>query len=61
MKEVNPLANTDWEVLLKDEFQKKYFKKLMKYLDNERKTYTIFPQKRKFLLLLNFRPSQKLK
>ena len=47
MKEANPLTNNEWEVLLKDEFKKKYFKKLIKQIENERKTHTIFPSKGK--------------
>lgn len=47
MKEANPLKNTEWEVLLKDEFKKKYFKKLIKRIENERKKHTVFPSKEK--------------
>ena len=43
MKRFNPLINNDWDIILKDEFQKKSFKKLMQLITNERKEYTIFP------------------
>jgi uracil-DNA glycosylase len=33
----------DWEVILKDEFQKEYYQKLRAFLINEYKTQTIYP------------------
>lgn len=54
MKEVNPLANTDWEILLKNEFQKSYYKNLIKCIDNERKKYNIFPSKEKVFAAFKF-------
>ena len=43
MKDTTPRINNDWDVILKDEFQKKSFKKLMQRITNERKEYTVFP------------------
>jgi len=47
MKETIPLINNNWEIILKDEFQKRYFKELTKSVTNERKNHTIFPSKEK--------------
>ena len=46
MNEYIPTINNDWDKILKDELQKKYFKKLMQKLEKERKNYTIFPEKK---------------
>ncbi len=35
----------DWDILLKDELEKPYFKELSAFLENEYKTQTIYPQK----------------
>jgi uracil-DNA glycosylase len=43
MKDTTPRINNDWDIILKDEFQKKSFKKLIQFVANERKKYTIFP------------------
>ena len=37
------MINNDWDVILKDEFKKNSFKKLIQFVANERKAYTIFP------------------
>ena len=47
MKDATPLINNDWEIILKDEFRKESFKRLMKFLANERKNFTIFPSEDK--------------
>ena len=43
MKDITPRINNDWDIILKDEFQKKSFKKLMQLITNERKECTVFP------------------
>ena len=35
---------TDWKLLLQPEFEKPYFKKLQKFIADERKLFTIYPQ-----------------
>jgi len=47
MKDATPLINNDWEIILKDEFRKKSFKGLTKFLANERKYFTVFPSEDK--------------
>jgi uracil-DNA glycosylase len=47
MKITTPQINNDWEIVLKDEFQKRSFKQLTKSLANERKNYTILPSEDK--------------
>ena len=44
MQKITPLINNDWDIILKDEFQKQYFKKLMKNIEDERKNHTIYPK-----------------
>lgn len=46
MKTIIPLINNDWDIVLKNEFQKKSFKRLMQDINNERNSYTIFPTKK---------------
>ena len=43
MKYKTPKIDNDWDIILKNEFKKKSFKKLMQFIDNERKKYNIFP------------------
>ncbi len=43
MQYTNPLINNDWDVILKDEFKKKSFKKTIQFVANERKKCTVFP------------------
>ena len=45
MKKTIPLIHNDWDTILKNEFQKRSFKKLMNTINNERKNHTIFPSK----------------
>ena len=45
MKDKTPLINNDWDIILKDESQKKSFKKLIQLITTERKKYTVFPSK----------------
>ena len=47
MKDTTTQINNDWDIILKDEFQKKSFKKLMQLITNERNNYTIFPSEDK--------------
>jgi len=44
MQIITPLINNDWDIILKDEFQKKYFKNLIKNIEDERKNYTVYPK-----------------
>ena len=36
MKHTTPLINNDWDIILKDEFQKESFKELTQFVANER-------------------------
>ena len=47
MRHKTTLINNDWDIILKDEFQKKSFKKLMQIITNERKGYAVFPSEDK--------------
>ncbi len=37
------MIGNDWDEVLKDEFEKKYFKQIMEFIDLEYKTKTIYP------------------
>jgi len=37
------MIGNKWDEILEDEFEKKYFKELMEFIDNEYKTKTIYP------------------
>lgn len=39
------MINNDWDEILKNEFDKPYFKRLINYIDNEYELKTIFPKK----------------
>lgn len=43
-----------WDELLKEELNKDYFKKLEKYLQNESKNYTIYPEKQDIFTALKY-------
>ena len=43
MKHTTPLINNDWDIILKDEFQKESFKELTQFVANEREKYSVFP------------------
>ena len=43
MKYKTPKIDNDWDIILKNEFEKKSFKKLMQFIDNERKKFNVFP------------------
>ena len=38
------MLGNDWDDILKDEFEKEYFKKIIYEINNEYKTKTIYPQ-----------------
>ena len=46
MKKIKPI-NNDWDIVLKNEFQKKSFKELIKIIANDREKYNIFPESKK--------------
>ena len=39
----NPLDGTDWGELLKDEFEKPYWKRLQDYVNAQRRSFTVYP------------------
>ena len=43
MKPITPLIANDWNEILKNEFQNRSFRRLIRDINNERKKYTIFP------------------
>ena len=61
MKYTHPLINNDWDIILKDEFQKKSFKKLVNIIAKERKKNNVFPQEHRVFNALKFSPFSKTK
>ena len=43
MEYINHHTNNDWDKILKDEFQKKSFKNLIRFINNERSKHNVFP------------------
>lgn len=41
---MNVKINKEWEILLKDEFKKEYFKKLVDFIKEEYKNYSVWPK-----------------
>ena len=48
------MINNDWNEILKSEFKKTYFTNLMKFVDNEYNTKTIFPKKEDIFNAFNY-------
>jgi len=53
--------NNDWDELLKEEFNKEYYKELQRFLEEEYKTKTIYPEKDKIFEALKLTPYSKVK
>ena len=53
--------NNDWDAILKDVFQKNSFKKIMRFLDNERKKHNIYPSEEQIFNALKFSSFTKTK
>jgi len=53
--------NPSWHPVLKDEFQKTYFRKLSDFVEKEYKTETIYPPKEQIFSAFNLCPYDKLK
>lgn len=43
MRDTNPLRGTDWDPLLRSEFEKAYWAELQEFLKEERSRYRVFP------------------
>jgi len=53
--------NDDWKEILKDEFDKDYYKELIKFLEKEYKEYTIFPKVEDVFSAFNYTPFDNVK
>ena len=40
------MINNNWDIILKDEFSKDYFKKIINFLNEDTKIYRVFPEKK---------------
>ncbi len=56
-----PKINNDWLSVIGDEFEKPYYKDLRKFLANEYKTNTIYPDKDDIFNAFNYTPYSKVK
>ncbi len=48
------LSDNKWEDILKDEFEKDYYKALMSFLEGEREKYTVFPPESEVFSALSY-------
>jgi len=51
----------NWDIILKEEFEKPYFKKLTDFIEEEYKNYTIYPEKDNIYNALKLTPPEKVK
>ena len=58
---MNLELETSWNTILKDEFEKPYFKELLKFVDSEYKTKTIYPPKEKVFAAFDSTPFNQVK
>ncbi len=61
MSKINPQIESSWKKILKDEFQKDYFKNLKDFLIEEKKIYEIYPPSDKIFAAFDNCPFDKLK
>src|SRR5262245_54053397 len=57
---MTPPIPTAWQSILADEIQKPYFQKLQQFLDDERKTHTIFPPEPEVFSALEITPYERV-
>lgn len=55
------LIKTDWKDILRDEFNKEYFKNIKKFLIDEKDKYIIYPKEEDIFTALNLTPYDKVK
>ena len=55
------MIGNDWDILLKDEFEKEYFKELMVKVDSEYKNKTIYPKKEQVFNSFRYTPYKNVK
>ncbi|MEG0994660.1 MAG: uracil-DNA glycosylase [Bacilli bacterium] len=55
------MIGNSWDDLLKEEFQKKYFQDLLKFIDKEYKEKVIFPKKADIFNAFRYTPYEKVK
>ena len=55
------MIGNDWDLVLKDEYEKEYFKNIMKFIDSEYKTKTIYPPRDDIFNAFKLTPLKKVK
>jgi uracil-DNA glycosylase len=55
------IIGNDWDIVLKDEWQKPYFKELCEFLDNEYSTKTVYPKRENIFKALELTPYEDVK
>lgn len=55
------IIGNDWDLVLKDEFNKEYYNKLKSFVEDEYTKYTCFPQKDEIFNALKLTPPEKVK
>lgn len=61
IRTINPQIEESWKNVLKDEFNKEYFKKLKAYLVEEKKKYTVYPPGSQIFAAFNHTPFNSVK
>ena len=55
------MIGNDWDLVLKDEYEKKYFKNIMEFIDSEYETKTIYPPRDEIFNAFKLTPIEKVK
>ncbi len=55
------MIGNDWDEVLKDEFEKEYFYNLLKFVQSEYKTKTVYPSKKEVFKAFRYTPYKNLK
>lgn len=58
---LSPQVPADWYLVLKEEFEKPYFKQLTEFLEEERRNYTIFPPENEIFTALQLTPFERVR
>ncbi len=55
------MIGNDWDSILKEEFEKEYFKEIMEFIDEEYSSKTVYPPKDEIFNAFKFTPSSEVK
>ncbi|MBO5151106.1 MAG: uracil-DNA glycosylase [Methanobrevibacter sp.] len=55
------MIGNDWDSILKEEFEKEYFKEIMEFIEEEYSSKTVYPPKEEIFNAFKFTPASKVK